>query len=112
IHGYLAMATPLLWSRQPDSVGVLGLALNACGERTGGHEADIDRIRELIATARELWRYVPEIENESERIKAARATFRLIHLADIVAVTSGVGSTEPPESAGGGLAGAGAGSSE
>ena len=88
IHGYLAMATPLLWSRQPDSVGVLGLALNACGERNG-HEDDIDRIRELLATARELWRYVPEIENESDRMQAARATFRLIHLADIVAVTSG-----------------------
>ena len=87
IHGYLAMATPLLWSRQPDSVGVLGLALNACGERNG-HEDDIDRIRELLATARELWRYVPEIENESDRMQAARATFRLIHLADIVAVTS------------------------
>ena len=26
IHQYLSMATPLLWSRQPDTIGVLGLA--------------------------------------------------------------------------------------
>ena len=32
IHQYLSMATPLLWTRQPDTVGVLGLALNACEE--------------------------------------------------------------------------------
>ena len=36
IHGYLSMATPLLWMRQPDTFGVLGLALNACEERNGG----------------------------------------------------------------------------
>ena len=35
IHQYLSMATPLLWTRQPDTIGVLGLALNACDERNG-----------------------------------------------------------------------------
>ena len=35
IHHYLAMATPLLWTRQADTIGVLGLALNACAERDG-----------------------------------------------------------------------------
>ena len=30
IHQYLSMATPLLWTRQPDTIGVLGLAINAC----------------------------------------------------------------------------------
>ena len=35
IHQYLSMATPLLWTRQPDTIGVLGLALNATEERTG-----------------------------------------------------------------------------
>src|SRR5213592_1680707 len=29
IHQYLSMATPLLWTRQADTIGVLGLALNA-----------------------------------------------------------------------------------
>src|SRR5262245_7897259 len=33
IHQYLAMATPLLWTRQPDTIGVLGLAINTCAER-------------------------------------------------------------------------------
>ncbi len=35
IHHYLSMATPLLWTRQTDTIGVLGLALNACAERDG-----------------------------------------------------------------------------
>ena len=35
IHGYLSMATSLLWLRQPDTFGVIGLALNACEERGG-----------------------------------------------------------------------------
>jgi predicted TIM-barrel fold metal-dependent hydrolase len=90
IHQYLSMATPLLWTRQPDTVGVLGLALNACGERNGhGRPEQVDQIRELIACARELWRSVPEIEGDADRIRATRSTFRLIHLADILAVTAG-----------------------
>jgi hypothetical protein len=87
IHQYLSMATPLLWMRQPDTVGVLGLALNACAERNG-HEEELDRIAELLRTARELWRALPEVEDETDRIQTARATFRLIHLADILAVTT------------------------
>ncbi len=86
IHQYLSMATPLLWTRQPDTIGVLGLALNACGERNG-YSAEVDKIRDLLTTARDLWRTLPEIE-EAERMQATRATFRLIHLADIVAVTT------------------------
>src|SRR6266487_4046912 len=40
IHQYLSMATPLLWTRQADTVGVLGLALNACEERNGSGSGD------------------------------------------------------------------------
>jgi hypothetical protein len=87
IHQYLSMATPLLWTRQPDTVGVLGLAINACGERNG--HGDVDRIRELLERARDLWRVLPEVADEPDRLRAARTTFRLIHLADILAVTSG-----------------------
>jgi uncharacterized protein len=87
IHQYLSMATPLLWTRQADSIGVIGLALNACDERDGSPE-ELDRIRELLTTARELWRTLPEVEEE-DRIDVNRATFGLIHLADILAVTSG-----------------------
>ncbi len=86
IHQYLTMATPLLWTRQPDAVGALGLALNTCLERNGIREP-IDQIRELLETARELWRSLPE-EEEPERLPLVRATARLIHLADIVAVTT------------------------
>ena len=90
IHQYLSMASPLLWTRQPDTVGVLGLALNAC-EENGHPGSDLDRIRELLLCARDLWRVAPEIEDERERMRAIRSTFRLIHLADIVAVTPGAG---------------------
>jgi predicted TIM-barrel fold metal-dependent hydrolase len=88
IHHYLAMATPLLWTRQSDTIGVLGLALNACGERDG-YQDERERIAELLACARELWRTLPEAETDAERMQLARTTFRLIHLADIVAVTAG-----------------------
>jgi uncharacterized protein len=88
IHQYLSMATPLLWTRQPDTIGVLGLALNACADRDG-HVEERERIRELIAAARDLWRVLPEVEDEGEQRTVSRTTFRLVHLADILAVTSG-----------------------
>jgi predicted TIM-barrel fold metal-dependent hydrolase len=86
IHQYLAMATPLLWTRQTDTIGVLGLALNACRERDG-FEDERERIADLLACARDLWRTLPETESESDRVELGRLTFRLIHLADILAVT-------------------------
>src|SRR5207237_7749994 len=89
IHQYLSMATPLLWTRQPDTVGVLGLALNACDEQNGTHVEETRQIRDLLVAARDLWRALTELEEEADLRQAARATFRLIHLADIVAVTSG-----------------------
>jgi uncharacterized protein len=90
IHQYLSMATPLLWTRQPDTIGVLGLALNATNERNGKVPEDLDRIKELLATAHDLWRSAPEIEDEQEKRELSRMTFRLIHLADIWAVTASV----------------------
>ena len=88
IHAYLSMATPLLWTRQADTIGVLGLALNACDERSNGHREQTERIRELLLTARDLWRTFPELEDETDRIRTARLAFRLLHLANITAVTS------------------------
>jgi predicted TIM-barrel fold metal-dependent hydrolase len=88
IHQYLSMATPLLWTRQPDRIGVLGLALNACDDRSNGHRDELELIRELLVTARDLWRALPEEGDETDRMAHTRATFRLIHLADIVAVTT------------------------
>ncbi len=88
IHQYLAMATPLLWTRQQDSIGVLGLALNATNDRANGHGEELDLIRELLTTAADMWRTVPEEADERDQRQHIRATFRLIHLADIVAVTT------------------------
>ena len=34
IHHYISMAVPMLWLRQRDGVGALGLAVNASRERT------------------------------------------------------------------------------
>jgi uncharacterized protein len=88
IHQYLSMATPLLWTRQQDTIGVLGLALNACYERDG-YPKELEQIKALIATAQELWRALPELEDEGERRAMSRTTFALVHLADIIAVTPG-----------------------
>jgi hypothetical protein len=88
IHQYLSMATPLLWTRQADTIGVLGLALNACYEENGRLEST-EQIKELLLTASDLWRSLADVEEDGERRVTARATFRLVHLADIVAVTSG-----------------------
>jgi predicted TIM-barrel fold metal-dependent hydrolase len=87
IHQYLSMATPLLWTRQADTIGVLGLALNATADRDG-HMEERERIRELLEAARDLWRVLPEVEDEGEQRVVSRTTFRLVHLADILAVTT------------------------
>ena len=63
IHQYLSMATPLLWMRQPDTTGMLGLAINACAERNG-HVETVDRIHELLIAARDLWATLPGIEDD------------------------------------------------
>jgi uncharacterized protein len=88
IHQYLSMATPLLWTRQQDTIGVIGLALNACYERNG-YPKELEQIKELLSTAQELWRALPEIDDEGERVATRRATFALVHIADIIAVTPG-----------------------
>jgi uncharacterized protein len=87
IHAYLSMATPLLWMRQADTIGVLGLALNACDERSNGRREQTEQIRELILAARELWLALPEVDEEI-RPRAGRAAFRMVHLANILAVTA------------------------
>jgi len=86
IHQYLSMAFPLLFIRQQDSFGALGLALNATYE-SNGHAGDLAQIRELLLAARDLWRTLPDADDEGEARVVARTTSRLIHLADILAVT-------------------------
>jgi hypothetical protein len=87
IHQYISMATPLLWMRQQDAVGALGLAVNASYEENG-HVTETAAIREALVTARELWLEVPGIEDDERRRHAGATAKWLVHLADIVAVTT------------------------
>ncbi len=88
IHQYVSMAMPLLFIRQPDAFGALGLALNATEEPNGAHRETLEQIRELLEAARDLWRTLPEADDDSERRLVARTAVRLIQIADTVAVTS------------------------
>jgi predicted TIM-barrel fold metal-dependent hydrolase len=88
IHQYLAMAMASLFARQQDTFGALGLALNATNERNG-HVQELDQIRELLTAARDVWRTLPEAEDDSEARHIARTSARLLHTADVLAVTSG-----------------------
>lgn len=87
IHTYLTMATPLVWTRQTDVIGAVGLALNAAAERDGNAEV-CDRITELLICARDVWKDTPEIVDDEQRVLAGRKTFQLLHLADIEALTT------------------------
>jgi hypothetical protein len=84
------MATPLLWTRQADTIGVLGLALNTCAERDG-YSDEREQIAELLGAARDLWRTLAEADDEAEVRTVSRATFRLIHIADILTLTVDAG---------------------
>ena len=88
IHQYVSMAMPLLFVRQPDAFGALGLALNATEEPNGSRQEELAQIRELLEAARDLWRTLPEAEDDTERRTVARTAVRLIQIADTVAVTS------------------------
>ena len=81
------MTTPLFWLSQGDVLGSLGLAINASLERDGFPE-ESEQIHELLATALELWTSSLEIEDAVERRRVGRLSFGLVHLADILAVTT------------------------
>ena len=55
IHQYIGMATPLLWMRQPDRAGGLGLALNAAQEANIDGVPDADLIRRALSVAADVW---------------------------------------------------------
>jgi predicted TIM-barrel fold metal-dependent hydrolase len=87
IHQYLSMALPLLFTRQQDGFGALGLALNATEEPNGYHREELGEIRELLVAARDLWATIPDTAKEDQRA-VTRAAVRLIQIADTVAVTT------------------------
>jgi predicted TIM-barrel fold metal-dependent hydrolase len=88
IHQYISMAVPMLWMRQRDAIGAIGLAVNASRERSNGHPDESERIEELLVTAQELWRAGAEIEDDDERVLAFRAAIQLVNLADMVSLTT------------------------
>jgi predicted TIM-barrel fold metal-dependent hydrolase len=87
IHHYIGTATPLLWMRQPDRGGGLGLALNAAHEANVDGVPDADLIRQALSAAAELWHGIGEIEDRQESELVARPARMLVHIADILAVT-------------------------
>jgi predicted TIM-barrel fold metal-dependent hydrolase len=87
IHQYISMSVPMLWTRQRDAIGALGLAVNAAGERDG-HEEASERIEELLRTADELWRQGGETTADGERVSTMRTAIQLVNLADMIAVTT------------------------
>jgi len=88
IHQYISMAVPMLWLRQRDAIGAIGLAVNASRERSNGHPDASERIEELLVTAQELWRAGVEIEDGDERVATFRAAIQLVNLADMVSLTT------------------------
>ncbi|MGH3134185.1 MAG: amidohydrolase family protein [Gaiellaceae bacterium] len=87
IHQYISMAVPMLWLRQRDAVGALGLAVNASRERDGQLE-ESERIEELLVAAGELWREGGELVSDDARVAAMRTAIQLVSLADLIAVTT------------------------
>ena len=87
IHQYISMAIPLLWLRQRDALGTIGLAVNASRERGNGHPEEAERIQELLVTAQELWREGAE-RTDDDRVSAFRAAIQLVNLADLVSLTT------------------------
>ena len=88
IHQYISMAVPLLWLRQRDAIGAIGLAVNASRERGNGHHEDAERIEELLVTAQELWRDGAELVSDDDRVAAFRTAIQLVNLADMVSLTT------------------------
>jgi len=86
IHHYLAMAIPLLWSRMPDTIGVLGLALNTT-RSNGTDVARLDELSEYLGCARDLWARAAETEDKQEAFALARVVMCLLHVADIAALS-------------------------
>lgn len=87
IHQYISMAVPLLWLRQHDAIGALGLAVNASRERDG-YSHDASRIEELLVTAQDVWRAGAEMVSDDERVAAIRTAIQLVNLADLIAITT------------------------
>ena len=87
IHQYIGMATPLLWMRQPDGRRPRPRAQR----RPRGERRRRSRRRPdppALSVASELWTGIGEIEDRHESERIARPARQLVHIADILAVTT------------------------
>lgn len=87
ITQYVSMATPLLWMRQPDAAGGLGLAVNAALAEHA-HIEEAGMIRDALVTAAELWQRSDEIPDGPERRVAGDHAKWLVHVAGTLAATT------------------------
>ena len=76
------ISVPMLWLRQPDAIGALGLAVNTSRERDGNAD-EAARIEELLVTAHQIWREAPQIEDDAERTTTMRAAIQLVNLMNV-----------------------------
>jgi uncharacterized protein len=84
LAGYLSSSIPMLWLRQRDVIGMLGLAAGVC-------EGDpaLEPLHELIVAAGELWEATPLDGNGGwgPGYGSLREALRLLQLAHVLAVT-------------------------
>ena len=89
IHQYLTMASAMLWMRQTPiptaSWGSRSTPATSARTSTGPRR---EQIRELLVATRDLWDLAAQIEDDGDRRRAQRGAFRLVHLANILAVTN------------------------
>ena len=62
--------------------------VSACDERSNGHRAETDQLREVLAVTRDLWELASQLEDEPSQRRAQRGALRLVHLASVLSVTN------------------------
>jgi predicted TIM-barrel fold metal-dependent hydrolase len=82
MHHYITMAITLLWTRQPERIGALGLARNTC-DRLDEFPETREHVGELLQIAEELWTEVSAEEDDDEALRLGFRVFGLLHMADI-----------------------------
>ncbi len=85
IYGYLASAMPLIWTSQPDVIGLMGLALGACGD-----DPALAGVAELIDVSARVWAEAAQHGGEdgvSVWRSQGRTVYSLTHLAQVAAMT-------------------------